>query len=90
MMLGSSWRRDGAMSKKTDRRGSPAGNGQARQEPVPVDRGFDRWLNRQLHRLYDPVLEEQIPDELARLLEQFEQRTKDGGPDDGKGPARTS
>jgi Anti-sigma factor NepR len=37
-----------------------------------ADRGFDRWLNRQLHRLYDPVLGEAVPDEMMRLLEQFE------------------
>lgn len=36
-----------------------------------VDRGFERWLNRQLHRIYDPVLGEPVPDELMRLLDQF-------------------
>ncbi len=30
------------------------------------DQGFDRWLNRQLHRLYDPVLSEDVPDEIMR------------------------
>ena len=37
-----------------------------------MERGFDRWLNRQLHRLYDQVLTEPVPDELLRLLDQFE------------------
>jgi hypothetical protein len=39
-----------------------------------LERGFDRWLNRQLHRLYDPVLAEDVPDEIMRLLDQFEPR----------------
>jgi Anti-sigma factor NepR len=37
-------------------------------------RGFDRWLNRQLHRHYDPVLGEPVPDEMMRLLTQFDPR----------------
>jgi hypothetical protein len=37
-----------------------------------VERGFDRWLNRQLHRLYDQVLAEPVPDDLLRLVDQFE------------------
>jgi Anti-sigma factor NepR len=40
-------------------------------EEALVDRGFDRWLNRQLHRIYDPVLGEPVPDEMLRLLDQF-------------------
>jgi hypothetical protein len=46
------------------------------------DRAFDRWLNRQLHGLYDPVLAEPLPDELMRLLDRFEQRPK---PSDAEG-----
>jgi hypothetical protein len=41
----------------------------AHAEPAP---GFDRWLNRQLHRLYDPVLAEPVPDEIMRLLHRFD------------------
>ena len=37
-----------------------------------LDRGFDRWLNRQLHVFFDPVLDQKVPDEIATLLEQFE------------------
>jgi hypothetical protein len=39
-----------------------------------LDAGFDRYLSRQLHEIYDPVLNEAIPDEIASLLEQFDQR----------------
>lgn len=50
---------------------APGGGGG--DEVVP-ERGFDHWLNRQLHRLYDPVLGEAVPDEILRLLEQFDER----------------
>lgn len=38
------------------------------------DTGFDRWLNRQLHGLYDPILSEAVPPEIMKLIEQFEDR----------------
>lgn len=41
----------------------------------PPDIGFDQWLDKQLHNLYDPVLNEAVPEEIARLLDQFEPRT---------------
>lgn len=47
-----------------------------------LDRGFDRWLNRQLHVFFDPVLDQKMPDEIASLLEQFESRDKQPGNDD--------
>jgi hypothetical protein len=52
-----------------------------------LDRGFDRWLNRQLHRLYDPVLAEAVPDEILRLLEQFEKRP-DPSPEPSEGDGK--
>jgi len=30
---------------------------------------FDNWLSQQLRSLYDPVLEEPLPDDLMRMLE---------------------
>ena len=44
---------------------------------VPEDAGFDRWLNRQLHKIYDPILDETIPDDINDLLERFERRDSD-------------
>lgn len=37
-----------------------------------LDAGFDRWLNKQLHNLYDPVLNELVPTDIADLLEAFD------------------
>ena len=36
----------------------------------PGEVAFDRWLKRELGRLYDETLAEPVPDELARLLGQ--------------------
>jgi len=44
-----------------------------------IDTDYDRWLDRRLHQLYDPVLAEEIPDEIASLLAQFEDKPTDGG-----------
>lgn len=33
-----------------------------------ADRLFDSWLNHHLSRLYDPVIHEQIPTDLLKLL----------------------
>jgi hypothetical protein len=33
--------------------------------------GLRKKISRDLHRLYDSVLDERIPDELARLLERL-------------------
>jgi hypothetical protein len=43
-----------------------------------IDVDYDRWLDRRLHQLYDPVLKEEIPPEMADLLAQFEEKPADG------------
>jgi hypothetical protein len=61
------------MSGRTDRdRVDGNGGGSLGSDDTMVERGFDRWLNRQLHRLYDQVLAEPVPDDLLRLVDQFE------------------
>lgn len=60
------------MSHKDDEKGR---GDHAETDEAMLDRAFDRWLNRQLHRLYDPVLAEAVPEEIMRLLEQFETRS---------------
>lgn len=66
------------------RRGKKSGD----EEPDP---GFDRWLNRQLHGLYDPILAEAVPPEILKLIEQFDDRPaslKDPPPDGGERKGR--
>jgi hypothetical protein len=48
------------------------------KRPSPLDAGFDRWLNRRLHELYDPVLAEPVPDAIASLLEGFDRKPEGG------------
>jgi len=39
--------------------------------------GWERWLDRQIHQLYDPVLSESIPKEMFELLMRFEEKPAD-------------
>ncbi len=34
------------------------------------ERPFDRWLQKQLHAMYDEVASEPLPDDLLKLIEQ--------------------
>jgi hypothetical protein len=43
------------------------------------DAGFDRFIERQLHRMYDKVMEEPLPAEIAELLAQLPTRAGTGG-----------
>ena len=51
---------------------------QRKDKPVPVrppqerktEAAFDLWLHRSLHRLFDEVANEPIPEELIRLIEE--------------------
>jgi hypothetical protein len=57
----------------SDGYGSPADKGavdrNARGKPKS-DPVFDGWLNHHLSRLYGPVVDEPIPEDLLRLLEE--------------------
>lgn len=71
------------MSKKVQdtSHGKAAEEGANTDEGMP-DRSFDRWLHRQLHHFFDPVLSEQVPDEIMQLLDQFEDRPQDASGSD--------
>ncbi|WP_372623905.1 hypothetical protein [Falsiroseomonas sp.] len=55
-----------------------------RSSSEPGDIAFDRWLKRELGRLYDETLAEPVPDELARLLDPSSEVAKDRGKDPKK------
>lgn len=44
-----------------------------------TDPRFDRWLSRRLHEAYDSVLKEQLPPDMARLVQQLGARRSDEG-----------
>ena len=52
-------------------------SGGVRPTTSTTDPAYDRWLDKTLHEIYDPVLHEPIPDEIAKLLDQFEDRPDD-------------
>lgn len=53
---------------------SPGEDGAALPSRSKQERAFNRWLNDQLRKKYDPVLDETIPDELLALLRQDRDR----------------
>ena len=55
----------------------PRGVKQASKPPVPSRKGdaaFDLWLDRGLHKLFDDVANEPVPEELLRLIEEGRRR----------------
>jgi hypothetical protein len=52
------------MSKKQGKTKQMAG--------ADTDQAFDQWVARQLHKVYDEVLSEPVPDELLRLVERID------------------
>jgi hypothetical protein len=52
----------------------------AKEQPPneePSHDGFDRWLDRNLHRLFDRVATEPLPDDLLKLLDEPKKPTRD-------------
>lgn len=51
---------------------------QRKDKPVPVrppkqrkpDEAFDLWLQRSLHKMFDDVADEPVPEELLRIIEE--------------------
>ena len=44
----------------------------------PTDNAFDQWLNRGLHQLFDDVMNEPVPPELLKIVQE----------DQSKGPKK--
>jgi hypothetical protein len=60
-------------AKRRDKEGEPVPNSQGKPETRP-ELGFDRWLGKQLHGLYDPILNEDVPEDIVKLIECFSRR----------------
>ncbi|MCB2053046.1 MAG: hypothetical protein KDE35_02235 [Geminicoccaceae bacterium] len=71
--------RSGESGKKRD-------TGRDNKGVAPSDAAFDRWLDRQMHELYDDALAEELPDELSELLDRFESRDGSKGRKEGETP----
>jgi hypothetical protein len=46
------------------------------------DAGFDRWLGGQLRKLYDDVLNEEVPGHLIDMIRSFDEKPKGEGDDE--------
>lgn len=55
----------------------------SKRPPKGKSDAFDLWLQRGLHKLFDDVAREPIPDELLRLID--DDREKRGGPETESG-----
>jgi hypothetical protein len=53
--------------RMTDRKTPPPGKP---KQSRSSDAAFDVWLNRGLHKLFDDVANEPIPEELLKLIEE--------------------
>jgi hypothetical protein len=47
--------------------------------------GFDRWLTGHLREMYDEVLRETVPEDLVRMVRQFERSAPASSPGDSQG-----
>jgi hypothetical protein len=52
-----------------------SGGGQA-PRPEAEEQPFDRWLRKQLHAIYDPVVNEPIPAELLKAIDEDAARAR--------------
>jgi hypothetical protein len=41
---------------------------------VTIERPFDKWLQKQLHAMYDEIASEPLPDDLLNLIEHDAER----------------
>lgn len=65
----------GKVAKEPDRAAQdPSEQASSRKRRSARDAGFDRWLGKQLHAIYDPVLDEELPESLRLLIDGFEPR----------------
>ncbi len=60
---------------KSDRSGGAVA-GKARDSS---ERPFDKWLQKQLHAMYDEIASEPLPDYLLKLIEHDAKKAKDPG-----------
>jgi hypothetical protein len=68
-----------------DRRGSSGSGNERMKRRSLLDAGFDRWLHRRLHELYDPVLEEPVPEIFTSLIEAFDRKPDGDDKDEPRG-----
>ncbi len=53
----------------SDEKGKPGVRDTSAGQSRSTDTAFDTWLNRGLHRIFDDVMNEPIPPELLKILQ---------------------
>jgi hypothetical protein len=63
-----------------------------KSDAVTGDPAFQRWLARQLHKMYDDVLAEEVPEELLRVVDRATGKpaTEPGSGNGAAGPVQTT
>lgn len=60
----------GASGGMTDSKDDKAERPAQPKKPGKGDRAFDMWLKNSLHRLYDDIANEAVPDDLLRMIQE--------------------
>jgi hypothetical protein len=63
-------RRRGERTRRRESAARPAEPARPAPDRLKRPPQFDNWLSQQLRSLYDPVLEEPLPDDLVRMIEE--------------------
>jgi hypothetical protein len=58
--------------RMSDEKGKP--RDKSAQQSRSTDAAFDNWLNRGLHQIYDDVMNEPIPPELLKILQNTDKK----------------
>jgi Anti-sigma factor NepR len=66
------------MTEKDDRSDEGGRRSKGTGEMSHQDAGFDRWLTGHLREMYDEVLRETVPEDLVRMVRQFERSSAVG------------
>jgi hypothetical protein len=56
----------------------PMGTNKRKSGPASNDPAFEQWVARQLHKMYDDVLAEEVPSELLRVVDQMTGKSNGG------------
>ncbi|MBX3498028.1 MAG: hypothetical protein KF889_01175 [Alphaproteobacteria bacterium] len=56
--------------------------------PAAEEQPFDRWLRKQLHAMFDEVVNEPLPADLIRLIDQDAERTRQEAADSPTPPKK--
>lgn len=83
LLISALWHGDGlpmARTKDGVGKGSRPAAGDTRcvADCPEIPEAFDRWLNEKLVLLYNPVLDEPIPEDLLKLIETHRRSSKSG------------